>query len=796
MTTPTQGKNVLTQKAPPSDVYFALRQLRSPLIYVLFFASLVTFYVGDYLDTAVIFIAVFVNTILGFIQERKAERGFAELKKMITPTAKVLRNGVPQTIDARDIVVGDIVVVSAGDRIPADGTLVESVHFFVNEAILTGESEPVQKTVVGDSNIFTGTVVSTGRAKFKVTTIGMDTKLGSIAAMLSETQEEETPLQRQLAILARTLAMFVGIICIIIFLVGIARGQSTLVMFTLAVAIAVAAIPEGMIVSLTVIFSVGMQRIFRRHAIVRRLVSAETLGAVSTLCVDKTGTLTEGVMRVVEEKTTSHEQAVKVAVYANNLENPIDLALWEWAQGQNHYDPQEMNENMPRTSEIPFDSVKKYMFVENVQGRWLKGAPEIVLAQCKVSEKEKTEWLHAIDAYAKKGLRVIGLAWKSSRSHLSFIGILGVSDPVRLGAREALATYTQAGISVKIVTGDYRLTSEAVLRQLGLPIKDASTEIMEGSELTDLSIEELVRRISKIILFYRVTPDQKLKIVDALQKLGEVVAMTGDGVNDALALKKADVGIVFTNAADVAKEEADMVLLDFNFATIAAAIEEGRVMFHNIRKVVLYLLSDAFTEMLLITGSIIASVPLPLTAIQILWINILSDGFPDFALAVEPKEHNVMREPPRPKGAPIVDFQIKVMAGSLSIAKAIIAFIVYMFLFSSPTDGAYAQTMAFAIVGTGSLIYVFSTRNLSRFIIKDRITKNPWLLVAVVLGFMLQLLVIYHPGIRPLFNTHPLNGRDWIIVISSGLLLLIVSEITKYVVIKKNRYITHREPFS
>lgn len=780
-----RGENILVEKKPSSDIYVAIKQFKSPLIYVLLVAAFVTFFLGDYVDTAVIGVAVLINTILGFFQERKAERSLIALKKMLTPTAKVIREGKMQTIDARSLIPGDIVLVGPGDRIPADGMIFEAVHCFVNEAILTGESSPVQKSVGGDVNIFAGAVVSTGRAKFTVTAIGMNTKLGHIASTLEQTKEEETPLQSHLAILARTLAIAVVAISLFIFLLGTVRGEDVGTMFTLAVALAVAAIPEGMVVSLTVILSVGMQRILKRQALVRRLVSAETLGSVSVLCVDKTGTLTEGRMRVVEERTIDHKMAIETSVFVNNLENPIDLALWEWVQSQDHFDPQEMNEREPRLAEIPFDSTKKYMLVENSRGVWMKGAPEILLARCKLSEEETRGWLATIDNFAQKGLRVIGLAWQKKEAPLAFIGVVGVSDPIRKGVFEALQVCHQAGITVKVVTGDYRATSEAILTQLGITIKDSATEIMEGQELEDLTVEELVLRIGHIKLFCRVTPAQKLKIVDALQQASEIVAMTGDGVNDALAIKKADIGIVLANASDVAKEEADLVLLDFNFRTIVAAIEEGRVIFHNMRKVILYLLSDAFTEMFLIVASIISFVPLPLTAIQILWINILSDGFPDLALSVEPKEYDVMRDLPRPKGAAIVDVQLKTMVLVLSFSKALFAFVVFLFILSGTGNLPYAQTMAFAIVGTGSLLYVFSTRNLSRFIFKDHIAKNPFLLLAVIAGFSLQFLVIYHPWFAGIFKTYPLTTRDWGIVGACGILLLLVSELTKFALLKK-----------
>jgi Ca2+-transporting ATPase len=796
MNTQIREENVIIEKKPPSDITLALEQIKSPLIYILLVAALLTWFLGDYIDTSVIFIAVLINTILGFIQERKAQKGLTALKKILTPTAKIVHAGRIHTVNAHTLRVNDIIVVNAGDRIPADGKLTEAAHLFVNEAILTGESVPVEKTLIRDSEVYMGTVVSSGRGRFSVTDIGMHTKLGTIAETLEQTPQGVTPLQNQLSRLAKILAWVVGIICVIIFFIGITRGEPFVAMFSLAVAIAVSAIPEGMTVSLTVILSVGMQRILKRNAIVRRLVSAETLGSVSTLCIDKTGTLTEGVMRVVAKKITQSDKVVKACIFANNMENPIDIAMWEWAQAQNHCDPQEMTETEKRLHEIPFDGVKKYMAVENSQGIWIKGAPEILLSQSTLTTNERSLWMKQVDTYAHKGLRVIGVAHKNSVakdrrdgntyvSHCTFLGILGISDPVRQGVSETLSIAKRAGVEIKVVTGDYRLTSQAILKEVGIEITDASSEIMEGKELEDLSVDDLSERIHAIKLFCRVTPNQKLKIVDALQKRGDVVAMTGDGVNDALALKKADIGIVVANASDVAKENADVVLLDSNFRTIVGAIEEGRTMFQNIQKVVLYLLSDAFAEMFLITTSIVLHIPLPLTAIQILWINILSDGFPNLALSMEPKEHDVMRIKPLPRSTPIVNGEIALLIIVVSFFKALFTFIAFMTALGKTSDIIYAQTLAFAVIGSGSLIYAFSTRNLSRSVMSMNPFKNIWLVIAVIAGFVLQTLVIYQPALQHIFHTYPLGGFDWVVVVTSGMLLILIIECVKYLYNRK-----------
>lgn len=774
------GENIIREKPGRSTLLLAVDQLKNPLIIILLIAAGVTYFLGDNTDSVIIMAAVFINTVLGFVQEYKAQTNLLALKELITPTARVIRNGQTQVIATKDIKAGDLVIIKTGDRVPADGKLIEGVNLFINEAMLTGESEPVNKDTTGNNQLYSGAIVSSGRGQFKVEKIGYKTRLGQIAETLATTRETATPLQQQLSALAKKLAIVVLIICSLVFAIGVVRGQDAVTMFSLAVAIAVAATPEGMVVSLTVILSIGMQRILKRQALVRKLLAAETLGSVTTLCVDKTGTLTEGVMRVVAHKLTDVYLAVQTVTYANNLDNPIDLALWEWVQAQDHYDPQKMNDESPRKSEVPFDSQHKYMSVTNASGTWVKGAAEIVLELAQASERDSRVWTKEINELAGRGLRVIGLCRKSNTDkNWKFVGVLGVSDAVRAEVKDAIRTCEHAGIQVKVVTGDYRATSEAIMKQVGLLITDARWEIMEGKELGDLTAAELQQRVGKIKLFCRVTPEQKLKIVEALEAEGETVAMTGDGVNDALALKKAAIGIVVAGAADVARETADLVLLDSNFKTIVAAIEEGRVMFLNIRKVVLYLLSDALTEIILIVTAILIDYPLPLIAIQILWINILSDGLPNLALAFEPKEYDVMRRLPRSRQAPIINRKLSVMTFVLSISKAILAFAVFELILGLNGDLMHARTLVFAIVGSGSLMYVFSTRNLSKLIITDNPLKNPWLVGAVAVGFGLQTAAIYHPGLRGIFQSYPLTANDWLVVAGCGILLIMISEITK-----------------
>lgn len=791
------GSNTLTEKKPPSAMHLFIHQFKSPLIYILITASILTLILKDFTDTIVILLAIILNAGFGFFQEIKAQRALWALKNILAPQAKVIRDSIVHTVDARILVPEDVIIVSNGDRIPADGTVLSAVDFYVNEAIVTGESQPVQKTPDGEQNfVIMATTVSSGRATIRITETGMHTRVGTIAETLSGSVENESPLQHEIRRLAKSLAYIVIVLTSTLFFAGVLAGQDVTAMFATSVAMAVSSVPEGMAVSLTVILAVGMQKILKHKAIVRKLVSAETLGSVTTICIDKTGTLTEGVMQVVKSKIFDKKLAIYTAVLANNLNDPIEFALWDWARSQDNFDPQTVVDSFERTAELPFNSSYKYMAVAANNSAWVKGAPEILLDKCTLSSLDRKHWLDLIETYGKEGLRVLGFAVKTkhigtltheSLSQMKFIGIVGISDPLRTGTKEAIHITRQAGIEIKVITGDYRATSESIMSQLDIPIKNPQTEVMEGSELENISFDDLVLRIRHITLFYRVTPHQKLKIVQALQKSGETVAMTGDGVNDALAIKSADIGIVVAHASDIAKETADMILLDSNFRTITYAIEEGRAMFQNIRKVILYLLSDAFEEMFLVTGSIVLGLPLPLTAAQILWVNIVADGFPSAALAFEPKDTNLMLQKPRSKGTAIVDPHLRSLIALISMSGGLFALAVFIWAYQSTGNITYAQTLTFTIVSTSSLLYVFSCRSLDKFIFKVSPLNNPSLIGAVILGFLLQISAIYHPWMQTLFHTTPLNLFDWSIVFIIGTSIIVLIESTKFLYFHANR---------
>lgn len=826
------GPNQIEKKREVGAFAVLVSQLKSPLIYILIIAALVTIFLKDYVDAGVIGLAVVVNTLLGFYQERKAQRAIAALSELLSPKATVIREGNRQTIGAEEVVVGDVCLVGLGEKIPADSIVVEADDFSVTEAILTGESVPVHKhsarslIVANDleglkhewkdidrnSKVFAGTIAASGNAFLIVSAIGIDTEVGKIARSLVETVEEPTPLQKRITVLSNQLALFIGVIAVLIFVSGMLVGtgeETELVkrfemMFTTSVAVAVAAIPEGLAVSLTVILAIGMQRILHRRALVRKLMAAETLGSVTVICADKTGTLTEGIMRVTETVFMDEKLGVQAAILSNDKRDPLEVSMWNWVREKKRVDPQRIVEANPRVDAIPFSPERKFTAKLYKDRVYLMGAPEVVLSFCKMPASAKQRWSRKFDEYGMQGLRIVGFASRASRggerklakkgvqSNLEWLGLVVYEDPVRRGVARVLSEAKKAGISVKVITGDYRATAEAVLERLGLLSKLAKLRakhslVLEGPELERLSDDELRSRVAETVLFARIDPIQKLRIVEALQANGEVLAMTGDGVNDAPALKRADIGIVVSGASDVAKETADMVLMDDNFATILAAVEEGRGIFDNLRKVILYLLSDSFSEVILILGSLLMRIPLPLTAAQILWINLITDGFPHLALTVEPKDSDLMRQKPRDPREPLVDAEIKVLIFLISVVTGLITLAAFFFFWNLYSDIRSARSLAFTMLGIDSLVYVFSARSLREPVWKTRVLANPWLIVAVMGGFVLQVLGLYVPFLQRLLQTRPLTLLEWGAVVLEVILVIGTIETVKWLFLRQRR---------
>lgn len=807
-----KGANKLSGKKSISIVGLIFDQIKSPLVYVLIIAGLITLFLKDYTDSAVIFAAVFLNTILGFYQEKKAQNTLSSLSNLLSPKAKVIRDGERMTIDASEVVAGDIVVLTIGSKVPADGVLLKTSSFSIDEAILTGESMPVAKSsfkiekiesgkdlkkAKKENRAFMGTIISTGIARMYVTEIGMDTEMGKIGKAVGEVKETETPLQAQLSNLGKILAIAVGVITVIIFAVGELLGYPPLEMFTTSVAVAVAAIPEGLVVTLTVILALGMQKILKRKAIVRKLLAAETLGSVSLICSDKTGTLTEGKMQVVKDQFEDLDLGIKTAILCNDLRDPLEISMWQWAKEKVKGKTSALIEKYKRLDDVPFSPETKMIATlhkwEKDKRLLVSGAPEVILSKSALSKSKKEKLKKDFEAFGRQGYRLVGFAYKESKSNkiskndlnggFNWLGILVYEDPVRQSVAKALKEASRAGIKVKVITGDYAPTATAVMGKLGIKLNEE--QIMTGDELEKISDKELIQRIEKVILFARTDPGQKLKIVQAFKDNDEVVAMMGDGVNDAPALKNADIGIVVGEASDVSKETADMVLLDSNFSTIIAAIKEGRNIFENIRKVVLYLLSDSFTEVILIGGSLLLGLPLPVIAVQILWVNLIEDSLPSLALAFEPDNDEVMDELPRKKNEPILNIEMKALIFIVGIITDILLLVLFWWFSNGGLHLHHVRTVVFATLAIDSLFYVFSCRSLTHTIFHRNPFGNKHLNVAVLIGFVMLFGAIYMPFLQKFLKTHPLDFSEVLIVLTIGILNVVLIELTKWIFIIK-----------
>jgi len=797
------GPNLLPEEKPPSAFSIFLSQFKSPLVYILLAAALITVVLKEYTDAAVILFAVFINTILGFIQEERAGKALEALKKLVHPHVRTLREGKVVTLELAELVPGDIVLLKQGDKIPADGVFVSTNRFFVEEAILTGESVPISKEI--DSKGFMGTLVTAGNGKMLVSSTGADTEMGEIALSVGHTKEK-TPLARQLDSFSKQLTIIVLILIGIVFASGFLMGRPIIEIFTTSVALAVSAIPEGLLVGLTVILAIGMQRILKRKGLVRNLVSAETLGGVTTICIDKTGTLTEGKMKVVSLIGDQDALALQ-SILANDLDDPEMIAAWEWASKL--VDSTDSISSMfGRIDSIPFSSSYQYFaslnyWENNDHIIFVNGAPEVVMNLCGLDKEKHSKLLKRLDELTSDGMRTLGMARKyvsNKKNNLTaedisngfeWMGLLAYTDPVRSDVKDSLIKTSKAGIRLIVITGDYTKTALSVLHELDLDI--SKNNILTGSQLKELSDQELTKFISKsrdALLFARTKPDQKLNIINALKKNNEVVAMMGDGVNDAPAVSKADIGVVVGEASDVAKESADLVLLDSSFSTIVSAIEEGRVIFNNARKVILYLMCDAFEEIFVVLFSILMNFPLPITAVQILWINLISDGFPHLALTVDPKTPDIMKNPPRPPRENLVSKWMYKLIAIVSLTGGAAAALIYLLILRSSEDVILARSVAFAAIGINSLIYVFSVRTLTRPFWKEGFFDNKWLVLAVFIGMLFQFFPFSLKTTREIFGIAPL-GTLWIWVFLCSAIMFSIIEITKWVFREHFKHLGH-----
>lgn len=815
------GKNKLPEEKPISGVKIFIEQFRSPLVYILLLAGFLTLVLKEFSDAIVIFGAVFLNSIFGFFQENKASKTLHALKKIVKDEAQVQREGHFKIIDAIDLVPGDILILNPGDKVFADGRLIDSRDLKINEMVLSGEWQSSEKSAQilakntpladRDNMVYMGTIVEDGKGKAVVTEIGESSQFGGIAKILKETKEEKTPYQKKLARFSKIVGFIIGIICFGILVEGVITGGEFIEIFTTAVAVAVAAIPEGLPVAMTVILALGMQRLLKKQGLVRKLASAETLGSTSVICTDKTATLTEGRMKVEQVIIPAKGEkllCLKAAVLTSGafIENPqdqkenwilrgrpTDKALLEAgiASGidkEREYEKQKL-------AELPFNSVRKFsaaIFKENDKNfLYLSGAPEKILELSNLTEKEKINWGNKLEELAQKGLRIIASAYKESSSleqinNLIFLGFITLKDPIRPEVKEAIKICQESGIKPIIVTGDHKLTAKSVAQELGFKISNEN--ILEGRDLDELSDRDFDKILNKVEIYARVEPKHKMRIISAWQKRGEVVAMTGDGVNDAPALKQSDIGIALGSGQEVAKEASDLVLLNDSFSIIIRAIEEGRAILDNIRKVITYLLSDSFTEVILIAASLILGLPLPIIAAQILWVNLIEDGPLSLALAFEPKEKDLMHQKPRNHKHPLLTREMKVLIFIIGLITDLLLLGLFFWLIKySGYEISHIRSIIFAGLAIDSIFYIFSCKSLRKNLWQINPFSNKYLLFVWLLGVLMLLAAIYFPPLQTLLRTQPLVFFDWQMILGLGFLNIILIEATKWYFITKSK---------
>ncbi|WP_396125089.1 calcium-translocating P-type ATPase, PMCA-type [Clostridium sp. CX1] len=809
------------KKISPAKIFFS--QFNDFIVWVLIVATVISGIMGEKADAVTILIIIIMNAVLGFIQEYKTEKSLEALKELAAPTAKVIRDGNIKVINAEDLVVGDLVVLESGDRIPADCMMVEDSNFMTDESLLTGESIGVEKSSRGNnSSIYMGTIVLTGKGKARIIQTGMKTEMGKIAGMLNSIEGEKSPLKKRLDSLGKILVVLCLVICAIVTLTGIWRGQDMYEMFLLGVSLAVAAIPEGLAAIVTVALALGVSRMLKRNALVRKLPAVETLGCTSIICSDKTGTLTENKMTVkalyfdgkvykVDKESVPENLLLKKAfTYCNDCnfdfkESSITKSLFgdptETALIKGFFaatkDLKVFLDRAKRVYDIPFDSDRKMMSVIMKEGNketcYVKGAPERIINRCKYildrgevklfTSDQRQRVLKAVESMSFDALRCIAGAYKDEgiikgkglEENLVFVGIAGIIDPPRREAKEAVLKCKMAGIRAVMITGDHRNTAFAIGKQLDI-CKDQS-QVITGEELDSLSDKQLAAKVDNISIFARVSPNHKLRIVKAFKSKNKIVAMTGDGVNDAPAVKEADIGISMgISGTDVTKEASSMILLDDNFATIVSAVEEGRVIYDNIRKFIRYLLSCNLGEVLTMFLASLFYLDTPLLPIQILLVNLATDGLPAMALGVDPPDGDIMSGKPRPKNESIFARGLSekiIVRGSLIGVCTVLAFLAGKYY---GYDLRTCRTLALTTLVMSQLIHVFECRSERHSIFEIKLFTNPYLVGAVAISITMILCVLYIPFMQAVFHTSALHIGQWgIVLFFSGIIALVNS---------------------
>jgi Ca2+-transporting ATPase len=847
------GANELVEKEKVTALEVFLNQFKDIFVLMLLAATGISYFIGEVGDAAIIAAIIVLVAVVGFVQEYRAERAMEAMKKMTAPKAMILRDGKEEVIPAREIVPGDILLLSEGDRVAADARLFHVVDFKTDEAVLTGESTPVDKTLdaleknvaVSDQRnmVFMATHSTYGRGRAVVTETGMKTEFGKIAEMVQATEEEETPLKRRLESFSKKFAILITVICAIIFGLEFIRGEDLIEGFLAAVALAISAVPEGLPAITTVTLALGARELARSNAVIRRLSSAETLGSTTVICSDKTGTLTRGEMTVRKiyvngenydvsgvgyepkggfykgekeikvEDESELEFLLRIGTLCNNaniteddeawrvLGDPTEGALIVTASKAG-MERDDLEINNTRIHEIPFSSERKRMTTihETAEGEvhaYIKGAPEVVVDRCShilldgditiLLEEEKRKILEVNEEFARDALRVLGMAYKKLEkktkfnedveNDMVFVGLQGMIDPPRKEAKEANASCEKAGIKTVMITGDHRLTALAIAKEIGMFHKGKIA--LTGSELDDLGEEEFREKVEDTTVYARVSPEHKQRIVKALKERGHIVAMTGDGVNDAPAIKNADIGVAMgISGTDVTREASDMVLADDNFATIVNAVHKGRQIYDNIREYIRFLLACNFDEVLVLGLFAILNFPLPLLPAMLLWINLVTDGGPAIALSMDKPEEDLMERPPRDPEEGILSGMIPFIVASF-IAQSfgtILIFCLEYFVICGgvPETLAKAQTMAFMQAAFFELFVIWNCRSETHSVWRSKFWNNPYLLVAVASSAILTVSLCYIPIFQSLFHTVPLDLNDWTLVLGTASLGLFI----------------------
>lgn len=843
------GPNQLESPTKPSPLKIFIGKFKDYMVLVLIFAAIISFIAGETTNAYVILGIVVLVAIIGFVQEYKAEKAMEALREMVAPEADVIRDGQMSTIPAADLVPGDVVFLEAGDKVPADGRILEVTSLQVIESSLTGESMPVEKLVqtlpedmaLADRKnmVFMGTIISQGNCRAIVTATGLGTELGRISGLMKQ-EQAEPPLKIKLQQLAKRQAFLVMVISAIVFILMFSRGLPVIDALIASIALAVAGIPEALPFIVTLALAFGTQAMAKKNAIIRRLPEVETLGSTTVICTDKTGTLTTGEMTLREIRTyrkievtgagydpsgqfisqgaklepTEEDLAriLKIGVHANNsaieranggwrvVGDPTEGALIVAAKKAGILD--KIKDSSSRFIEYPFDSERMRMTtVDEVHKEGyivsMKGAPEVVLSHCTktttpngtktLTEEDRRSILADADDMAENALRVLALAWKPisnndpvevdcMESGLIFAGLTGMMDPPRKEVPEAIRVSKMAGIRTVMITGDHRLTARAIGRELGI----GNGEVIEGVQLDRMSSEDLREHIDDVSVFARVTAEHKVRIVEALKARGHIVAMTGDGVNDAPALTAADIGVAMgRTGTEVTKEASDMVIADDNFATIVSAIEEGRRIFDNIRKGTSYLLSVSFAELATIFFAVALGFPLPLLAAQILWINVVAEEFPAIGLALEPSHSDIMKRKPRDPKESMPSRPL--MIYTLGIAATIVAGTLGMYIITlqSNPDLSYARTVAFVGLGFFTVYNAYSSRSLQESVFRMNPLGNKTLLIGIAASILAILAVVYIPFMQFIFETRPLTSESWILILTTGLVVVLAAEVMK-----------------